>query len=62
MQLISANIGNSSTSIAVDHSEHAHRWLFESVVRRSESINFDFEEIEELQDPAYWAVCSVNRT
>jgi type III pantothenate kinase len=61
MQLIAANIGNSSTKVAVDHTEHEHHWLLESVIRGDEPIEFNFRELDIDQEPAFWSVCSVNR-
>lgn len=60
MQLIAADIGNSSTKVAVDHAEHEHHWMLESVIRGDDSFDFNFRELEFEREPAYWSVCSVN--
>ena len=61
MQLIAANIGNSSTQVAVDYADHDHRWLLECIVRGDDPIELNFGEFDFHQEPAFWAVCSVNR-
>ncbi len=60
MQLIAADIGNSSSKVAVDHTEHDDRWCMETIFRGDEPIEFDFEALDVNAEPAFWAVSSVN--
>ena len=62
MQLIAADIGNSSTKVAVEHSGHADRWCLETIFRGDEPIEFDFQVLDITDEPAFWAVSSVNTT
>ena len=61
MQLIAVDIGNSSTKVAVEHAEHDHHWLLESVIRGDDPVEFDFREFAIDQEVAFWSVCSVNQ-
>ena len=60
MQLIAADIGNSSSKVAVDHTEDDDRWCMETIFRGEEPIEFDFEALDVHAQPAFWAVSSVN--
>lgn len=60
MQLIAADIGNSSTKIAVDHAAKDDRWCQETVFRNAEPI--DLTSIQIGDEPAFWSVCSVNQS
>ncbi len=61
MQLVAVDIGNSSTKVAVDHAEHGHHWLLETVIRGDDPVEFDFRELAIDQEVAFWSVCSVNQ-
>ena len=61
MQLIAADIGNSSTKIAVEHTSDSDRWCMETIFRGDEPLNLDLSAIDVSHEPAFWAVSSVNR-
>lgn len=59
MQLIAADIGNSSTKIAVDHVAQDDRWCIETVFRGEAPVELATLQLGDV--PAFWSVCSVNR-
>lgn len=59
MQLIAADIGNSSTKVAVDNRSD-DRWCMQSVFRGDEQIQFGPDEIDLSNQPAFWSVSTVN--
>ena len=61
MQLIAADIGNSSTKVAVDHTTEDDRWCMEAIFRGDEPLDLDLASIDLADEPAFWAVSSVNR-
>ena len=61
MQLIAADIGNSSTKVAVDHDSDDDRWCIQSVFRGDEAIHLDFDTNGIDDQPAFWSVSSVNK-
>ena len=61
MQLIAADIGNSSTKIAVEHTRDGDRWCMETIFRGDEPICLDLSGFESAEEPAFWAASSVNR-
>jgi type III pantothenate kinase len=62
MQLIAADIGNSSTKVAVDHTTEDDRWCMETIFRGDDPLDLDLGSINMADEPAFWAVSSVNRT
>ncbi len=62
MQLIAADIGNSSTKVAIDHAASDSRWCMESIFRNDEQLDFDMSALDVSNEPAFWSVSSVNRT
>ena len=56
MQLISVDIGNSSTRISLEQSQSGDRWSTIQVLPNSEDVHFQLTDL-----PAFWAVCSVNQ-
>ncbi len=61
MQLIAADIGNSSTKIAVDHAGHDDRWSTNIAFRDNDPIGDDFSPVEQSK-PAYWSISSVSNS
>ena len=61
MQLIAADIGNSSTKVAVNNVSDDKRWCMQSVFRGDEPIAFDADASGMSQQPAFWSVSSVNK-
>jgi type III pantothenate kinase len=61
MQLIAADIGNSSTKIAVEHTGVDDRWCLETIIRGDEPIEVDLSGFASDQEPAFWAASSVNQ-
>ena len=61
MQLIAADIGNSSIKVAVEHAAEKDRWCMESILRREESIESDLAAIRISADPAIWSISSFNQ-
>lgn len=61
MQLIAADIGNSSTKIAVEHTGDGDRWCMETIIRGDERFCLDLFAFESDHEPAFWAASSVNR-
>lgn len=61
MQLVAADIGNSSIRIAVEHGAHDERWSMETIIRgdETEAVNLSGFDID--REPALWAVSSVNK-
>ncbi|MFK7768807.1 MAG: type III pantothenate kinase [Mariniblastus sp.] len=61
MQLIAADIGNSSTKVAIDHAAADNRWCMQTIVRDEEQLQLDLSNLEVTDEPAFWSVSSVNR-
>jgi type III pantothenate kinase len=60
MQLIAADIGNSSTKIAVEHTGDGDRWCMETIIRGDDPFCLDLSAFELDDEPAYWVASSVN--
>lgn len=60
MQLIAADVGNSSTKVAVEHAADDDRWCMETIFRGDEPLDFDLPSLNVGNEPAFWSVCSVN--
>jgi type III pantothenate kinase len=65
MQLVAADIGNSSIKLAVEHAAQDRRWSMETVIRGDDPIHLDAQllgnSLADDDQPALWCVSSVNR-
>lgn len=59
MQLIAADIGNSSTKIAVEYSGDDDRWSTSLVFRGNQEFGDDFQPLDS-KTPAFWSISNVN--
>ena len=61
MQVIAADIGNSSTKVAVEHAAHDNHWRLETIIRGDQPVEIDFAPLDLDTRPAFWSVSSVNQ-
>ncbi len=61
MQLVAADIGNSSIKLAVEQAAQDRRWSMETVIHGDAPIHLDAESLADDGQPAFWCVSSVNR-
>jgi len=61
MQLVAADIGNSSIKLAVEHAAQDRRWSMETIIHGDAPIHFDADSLADDGQPAFWCVSSVNR-
>lgn len=61
MQLIAADIGNSSTKVAAQDAGDDHRWWLQTVFHHDEPIEFG-HDLKLGDRPAFWSVSSVNQS
>lgn len=64
IQLIAADIGNSSTKLAIQQTVEDDRWWGRATVQNSTSIAsaMDGNEVQLEEAPAFWSISSVNQT
>ncbi len=61
MQLIAADIGNSSIKIAIEHAADDDRWCLETIFRGDEPLDLDLDSLDVGSEPAFWCASSVNQ-
>lgn len=61
MQLIAADIGNSSIKVAIEHAADDDRWCQETIFRGDEPLDFDLTSLDVGNESAFWCVSSVNQ-
>jgi type III pantothenate kinase len=61
MQLIAADIGNSSIKVAIEHAADDDRWCLETIFRGDEPLDLDLTDLDVGDEPAFWSVSSVNQ-